>query len=134
MCDGSGARCPQRPAASPLATETPSHPGAAGSLREGMEETLTLTHLGIGSSLKRTLESTNPCESMIECERGGLYPRHCLTITPGPPSRRFHDERDILRVRVRSSCDRRRQGVPHAERPGALHREGSGFVRAPEGC
>jgi len=45
------------------------HPGAAGSLREGMEETLTLTRLGIRGSLKRTLESTNPCESMIECVR-----------------------------------------------------------------
>ena len=46
-----------------------SHPGAAASLSEGMEETLTLTRLGIGGSLKRTLESTNPCESMIECVR-----------------------------------------------------------------
>ena len=45
-----------------------SHPGAA-SLREGMEETLTLTRLGIRGSLKQTLESTNPCESMIECVR-----------------------------------------------------------------
>jgi len=34
-----------------------------------MEETLTLTRLGITGSLKRTLESTNPCESMIECVR-----------------------------------------------------------------
>ena len=46
-----------------------SHPGAARSLREGLEETLTLTRLGIKGSLKRTLESTNPCESMIECVR-----------------------------------------------------------------
>ena len=46
-----------------------SHPGAAGSLREGMTETLTLTRLGIRDNLKRTLESTNPCESMIECVR-----------------------------------------------------------------
>ena len=46
-----------------------SHPGAAGSLPEGLEETLTLTRLGIRGSLKRTLESTNPCESMIECVR-----------------------------------------------------------------
>jgi putative transposase len=45
------------------------HPGAAGSLREGLAETLTLTRLGIKGSLKRTLESTNPCESMIECVR-----------------------------------------------------------------
>jgi putative transposase len=46
-----------------------SHPGAAASLREGMEETLTLIRLGIRGNLKRTLESTNPCESMIECVR-----------------------------------------------------------------
>jgi putative transposase len=46
-----------------------SHPGAAASLREGMEETLTLTRLGIAGNLKKTLASTNPCESMIECCR-----------------------------------------------------------------
>jgi putative transposase len=45
------------------------HPGAASSLREGMAETLTITRLGITGSLKRTLASTNPCESMIECVR-----------------------------------------------------------------
>jgi transposase-like protein len=44
-------------------------PGAAGSLREGIEETLTLTRLGVTGNLKRTLESTNPCESMIEIVR-----------------------------------------------------------------
>ena len=46
-----------------------SYPGAAGSLREGMEETLTLSRLGVSGNLKRTLESTNPCESMIEIVR-----------------------------------------------------------------
>jgi putative transposase len=45
------------------------HPGAASSLREGLDETVTLTRLGIRGSLKRTLESTNPIESMIECVR-----------------------------------------------------------------
>jgi putative transposase len=45
------------------------HPGAVGSLREGMQETLTLTRLGIKGSLKTTLASTNPCESMIEIVR-----------------------------------------------------------------
>ena len=45
------------------------HPGAAGSLREGIEETITLTRLGVTGSLKRTLESTNPCESMLEIVR-----------------------------------------------------------------
>ena len=46
-----------------------SHPGASASLREGMEETVTLARLGIRGNLKKTLESTNPCESMIECVR-----------------------------------------------------------------
>ncbi|MGO9884782.1 MAG: IS256 family transposase [Solirubrobacteraceae bacterium] len=45
------------------------HPGAAGSLREGMEETLTVIRLGINGKLRRTLESTNPCESMIDTVR-----------------------------------------------------------------
>jgi putative transposase len=45
------------------------HPGAASSLREGMEETLTVIRLRIKGKLKRTLESTNPCESMIDCVR-----------------------------------------------------------------
>jgi putative transposase len=42
-----------------------SHPGAAASLREGLDETLTLTQLGIRGKLKSTLASTNPIESMI---------------------------------------------------------------------
>ena len=45
------------------------YPGAAGSLREGLEETLTLTRLGVTGNLKRTLQSTNPCESMLEIVR-----------------------------------------------------------------
>ena len=45
------------------------HPGAAASLREGMEETLTVTRLRITGKLKRTLQSTNPCESMISTVR-----------------------------------------------------------------
>ena len=45
------------------------HPGAAASLREGMEETLTVTRLGVRGRLKRTLASTNPCESMIDTVR-----------------------------------------------------------------
>lgn len=44
-------------------------PGAAASLREGMEETLTITRLKINGRLRQTLQSTNPCESMIEIIR-----------------------------------------------------------------
>jgi putative transposase len=46
-----------------------SHPGAAASLREGLEETLTVTRLGVRGALKKTLASTNPCESMIDTVR-----------------------------------------------------------------
>jgi len=46
-----------------------SHPGAAASLREGLEETLTLQRLGIDGQLWRTLSSTNPIESMIAIGR-----------------------------------------------------------------
>jgi Transposase, Mutator family len=43
-----------------------SHPGAAGSLREGLAETLTIARLGVPPTLARTLRSTNAVESMIE--------------------------------------------------------------------
>ena len=43
-----------------------SHPGAAGSLREGLAETLTIGRLGVPPTLARTLRSTNTIESMIE--------------------------------------------------------------------
>jgi putative transposase len=42
-----------------------SHPGAAGSLREGLAETLTIGRLGVPPTLARTLRSTNSIESMI---------------------------------------------------------------------
>jgi len=44
-------------------------PDAAGSLTEGMHDTLTLMGLGITGTLAQTLCSTNPCESMIEIVR-----------------------------------------------------------------
>jgi putative transposase len=44
-------------------------PDAAGSLREGMDDTLTLMRLGITGQLAKTLCSTNPCESTIEIVR-----------------------------------------------------------------
>jgi putative transposase len=44
-------------------------PGAAASLREGLELTLTVTRLGVGGKLLQTVASTNPMESMIEIIR-----------------------------------------------------------------
>jgi putative transposase len=40
------------------------HPGAAASLREGLEETLTAQALGITGALYRTLRTTNPIENL----------------------------------------------------------------------
>jgi putative transposase len=40
------------------------HPGAAASLREGLEETLTVQALGIKGALYRTLRTTNPIENL----------------------------------------------------------------------
>lgn len=43
---------------------TKKHPGAAASLREGLQETLTLTALGIDEALYRTFRTTNPIENL----------------------------------------------------------------------
>jgi putative transposase len=40
------------------------HPGAAASLREGLDETLTVQRLGISGALYRTLRTTNPIENL----------------------------------------------------------------------
>ena len=40
------------------------HPGAAASLREGLEDTLTLLRLGVRETLWRSLRSTNAIESV----------------------------------------------------------------------
>jgi transposase-like protein len=45
--------------------ERQGHTGAARSLREGLEETLTVLKLRLGETLRKTLSSTNPIESTI---------------------------------------------------------------------
>ena len=47
----------------------PAHSGDAGSLLEGLSETLTVNRLGVPLTLARTLRSTNAIESMIEIAR-----------------------------------------------------------------
>jgi transposase-like protein len=44
------------------------HPGAAASLREGLDETLTVLRLGVPPTLARTLRSTNAIESIESIE------------------------------------------------------------------
>ena len=45
------------------------HPGAAASLREGLEEMFTVARLGIDGRLAKTLTTSNPVESMISIAR-----------------------------------------------------------------
>lgn len=40
------------------------HPGAAASLREGLDETLTVMRLGLEPALRRTLATTNAIENL----------------------------------------------------------------------
>ena len=41
------------------------HRGAAASVREGLDETVTLNRLEIGPSLRKSLQSTNAIENML---------------------------------------------------------------------
>ena len=45
------------------------NPDAAASLREGLEETLTVVRLGVPAVLRRTLATTNPIESALSVTR-----------------------------------------------------------------
>ena len=51
------------------------HPGAAASLREGLEETLTAQALGITGALYRTLRTTNPIENL-----NGSVAHYCSNV------------------------------------------------------
>jgi len=41
------------------------HPSAAGSLKEGLDETLTVMAMGLPDALERTLSTTNPIENLM---------------------------------------------------------------------
>ena len=45
------------------------HPSAAASIREGLQEMFTVRRLGLSARLERTLTTTNPVESMISVTR-----------------------------------------------------------------
>lgn len=62
------------------------HPGAAGSLREGLEETLTVQRLGIEGALYLTPRSTNPIENL-----NGAVAHHTRNV------KRWRDGQMVLR-------------------------------------
>ena len=61
LCDAKLAKARLKRLASSLETD---HPGAAASVREGLDETLTLQGLGIEGTLYRKLRSTNGIENL----------------------------------------------------------------------
>ena len=61
------------------------HPGAAGSLREGLSETLTVSRLGLSALLATSLSSTNLIESSFSRAKARLrkiahYPSGAMAI------------------------------------------------------
>jgi putative transposase len=70
------------------------HPGAAASLREGLEETLTAQALGITGALYRTLRTTNPIENL-----NSSVARYCRNV------KRWGDGQMVLRWVASSLSD-----------------------------
>ncbi len=70
------------------------HPGAAASLREGLEATLTVPALGITGVLQRTLRTTNPIENL-----NGSVARYCRNV------KRWGDGQMVLRWVASSLSD-----------------------------
>ena len=62
------------------------HPGAAASVREGLQETLTLIHLGLDEALYRTFRTTNPIENL-----NGLIAHYTRNV------KRWRDGQMVLR-------------------------------------
>ena len=62
------------------------HPGAAASLREGLDETLTMIDFGLDEALYRTFSTTNPIENL-----NGLIAQFTANVT------RWRDGQMVLR-------------------------------------
>jgi len=74
------------------------HPGAAASLREGMDETLTLIRLGVEDALYKTLRTTNPIENL-----NGRIAAHTRNVN------RWRDGQMVLRW-IAASLNEARRG------------------------
>ena len=102
-----------------LATELDrTHPGAAASLREGLDETLTVLRLRVPPTLARTLRSTNCIESMISVCRehagnvkrwrdGQMALRWCAAgmVEAGKQFRRVNGHLHLPTLRTALECE-----------------------------
>ncbi len=76
------------------------HPSAATSLREGLDETLTVKAMGLPEALERTLSTTNPIENLmgsiraltrrVRRWRGGEMIERWVAVALQEASKRFH--------------------------------------------
>ncbi len=94
------------------------HPSAATSLREGLDETLTVLRLGVPPTLARTLRSTNAIESMISICRaksgnvkrwrdGQMALRWCAAgmVEAGKQFRRVNGHLHLPALRAALQCE-----------------------------
>ncbi len=103
------------------------HPGAAASLREGLEETLTVTRLGLSGALHRSLRTTNLIESLnssietytgnVKRWRGGAMAQRWVSAALLDAEKRFRrvrGHRDL--PLLATALDARSPGVPETAR------------------
>ncbi len=102
----------------------PNHPGAAGSLREGLDETLTVTSMDLGT-LTKIFSTTNPIENVVGTGRnltrrvkrwrgGSMILRWMATAMEEAQQnfRRVNGYKDMHRlVRALADNDRRQQSI-----------------------
>jgi len=101
------------------------HPSAAASLREGLDETLTVLRLGVPPTLARTLRSTNCIESMISVCRehagnvkrwrdGQMALRWCAAgmVEAGKQFRRVNGHLHLPALRAALECEVAEHVVP----------------------
>ncbi len=100
------------------------HPGAAASLREGMEETVTVLELGLAGALQKTMRSTNPIESLnssvgrytrnVKRWRGGAMIQRWVAAALVDAQSRFHRVRGYRDMpELIRALERRARHVDH---------------------
>lgn len=105
------------------------HPGAAASIREGLEQTLTLLVLGIQGALYRTLRTTNAIENLngsvadytknVKRWRGGkmiLRWVGAAVVEAGKRFRKVRGHRDMIQLVQALEAHELKQGVRTEER------------------
>lgn len=116
-------------------------PGAAASLREGLDKTITANRLGVTGTLLKTVGSTNPMESTIEIVRGHARRvkrwQDCEMAlrwaAAGMTAAQGHTGASEGRERVRALCSCRASAPSRSERRIRGRSCSSGWTQCPVG-